>query len=74
MGSPADILTPPGSLPEEAPFDSLSHSQPATEYAPLVKTKSTPSLLNYRSGPPPPALDTAKRLSIDAGQLDRMAR
>ncbi|EMD60566.1 hypothetical protein COCSADRAFT_98441 [Bipolaris sorokiniana ND90Pr] len=73
MGSLADVLTPPGSLSEEAPFDSLSQSEPIAEYAPLVKTKSTPSLLNYRSGPPPP-LNTAKRLSIDAGQLDRMAR
>jgi protein-serine/threonine kinase len=72
MGSIADILTPPGSLPEEAPFNSL-HPQHLSEYAPLVKTKSTSSLLNYRPGAPPP-LVMGKRLSIDAGQLDRMAR
>ena len=64
----ADVLTPPGSLPEEAPFNSFAQSQHLSEYAPLVK-----SLLNWRTGPPPP-IDTAKRLSIDAGQLDRMAR
>ncbi|KAI4629467.1 uncharacterized protein J4E87_003731 [Alternaria ethzedia] len=69
----ADALTPPGSLPEEAPFDSFAQSQHLSEYAPLVKTKSTSSLLSWRTGPPPP-IDTAKRLSIDAGQLDRMAR
>lgn len=69
----ADALTPPGSLPEEAPFNSFAQSQHLSEYAPLVKTKSTSSLLSWRTGPPPP-IDTAKRLSIDAGQLDRMAR
>ncbi|KAK1916166.1 hypothetical protein P3342_003981 [Pyrenophora teres f. teres] len=64
-----------GSLPEEAPFESLPQSSShASGYAPLVKTKSTPSLLAYRSGALPPPINTAKRLSIDAGQLDRMAR
>ncbi|KAF7453289.1 SPS1 Serine-threonine protein kinase [Pyrenophora tritici-repentis] len=64
-----------GSLPEEAPLESLPQSSShASEYAPLVKTKSTPSLLAYRSGALPPPINTAKRLSIDAGQLDRMAR
>ncbi|KAF1833450.1 Pkinase-domain-containing protein [Decorospora gaudefroyi] len=64
-----------GSLPEEASFHTLPHVQHVSDYAPLVKTKSTPSLLAYRAaaGPPPP-LNTAKRLSIDAGQMDRMAR
>ncbi|RMZ66441.1 serine threonine- kinase [Pyrenophora seminiperda CCB06] len=62
------------SLPkEEAPLESQPQSSHGSEYAPLVKTKSTPSLLAYRSGTLPP-INTAKRLSIDAGQLDRMAR
>lgn len=73
MGPPADTLTPPGSLPEEPHFDAPPpyRPSPSPEYAALVKNKSTSNLLAQR-GPPP--IDTAKRMSIDAGQLDRMAR
>ncbi|KAF2030670.1 Pkinase-domain-containing protein [Setomelanomma holmii] len=77
MGSLADTLTPPGSLPEEAHFEAhfeaLSPQRSAPpEYASLVKNKSTSNLLSQSRGPP--AIDTAKRMSIDAGQLDRLAR
>jgi protein-serine/threonine kinase len=71
MGLLADSLTPPGSLPEEAHFDALPLFRDTAEYAALVKTQSTSNLLKSRG---PPAIDTAKRMSFDAGQLDRMAR
>lgn len=71
MGPLADTLTPPGSLPEELHFDALPHFRHTPEYASLVKNKSTSNLLAQRG---PPAIDTAKRMSFDAGQLDRMAR
>ncbi|KAF2125798.1 Pkinase-domain-containing protein [Dothidotthia symphoricarpi CBS 119687] len=57
-----------GSLPEEAHFK--PHHAP--DHVSLVKNKSTPNLLTMSRAPP--AINTAKRLSIDAGQLDRMAR
>ncbi|KAF1945745.1 Pkinase-domain-containing protein [Clathrospora elynae] len=69
MSRPSDH----GSPPEDAPLDGLPPAQYLGEYAPLAKTKSTSSLLAYRSGAPP-LLKMAKRLSIDVGQLDRMAR
>ncbi|KAF2845841.1 Pkinase-domain-containing protein [Plenodomus tracheiphilus IPT5] len=74
MGSTANTLTPPGSLPEEPLLDASLNPRyvPVPDYA-LVKVKSASSLLAYRSGAPPP-IDTAKRLSIDAGQLERMTR
>jgi protein-serine/threonine kinase len=67
----ADILTPPGSLPEERHFDALPTFHDSPEYASLVKNKSTSNLLQARGLS---AIDTAKRMSFDAGQLDRMAR
>ncbi|KAH7382244.1 hypothetical protein BKA66DRAFT_570538 [Pyrenochaeta sp. MPI-SDFR-AT-0127] len=72
MGSTADTLTPPGSPPEEPHFDALPKSRFVPEYASLVKNKSTSNLLAQSRAPP--QLDTAKRMSIDAGQLDRMVR
>jgi protein-serine/threonine kinase len=70
-GRLADSFPPPGSLPEESHFDALPKSKPPTDYAALVKNKSTSNLLAQRV---PPPINTAKRLSVDAGQLDRMAR
>jgi protein-serine/threonine kinase len=72
MGSLADTLTPPGSPPEEPHFEALSQQRSAPEYVSLVKNKSTSNLLSQSRGLP--VIDTAKRMSIDAGQLDRMAR
>jgi protein-serine/threonine kinase len=71
MGSLTYPPTPPGSLPKEAHFDTLPTFRESSEYASLVKNKSTSNLLKSRG---PPAIDTAKRMSFDAGQLDRMAR
>jgi protein-serine/threonine kinase len=67
-------LTPPGS-PNEEPLSSLpalTRFITAPEHASLPKNKSTSNLLAQRS---PASLSVnTKRLSIDAGQLDRMAR
>jgi protein-serine/threonine kinase len=71
VGSPANALSRPGSLPEERHFDALPTFHDTAEYAALVKTQSTSNLLRARG---PPAIETAKRMSFDAGQLDRMAR
>ncbi|KAI8936729.1 hypothetical protein NX059_007117 [Plenodomus lindquistii] len=84
MSRPRDDA-PPGSPPEEPLVDAAAAAAAAlrantaanarhvpADYA-LVKVKSASSLLAYRA-PAPPPIDTAKRLSIDAGQLDRMAR
>lgn len=71
MGSLTDMIRAPGSLPQEAHFDALPNLRSPSEYAPLVKNKSTSNLLSARA---PPAIDTAKRMSFDAGQLDRLAR
>ncbi|KAL6709296.1 serine/threonine protein kinase [Coniothyrium glycines] len=64
-----------GSLPEEPTFASLPRAQhnDTSFGTPLGKTQSTSNLLSLRTGAPPP-LVTEKRMSIDAGQLDRMAR
>ncbi|CAO2653226.1 Nn.00g026370.m01.CDS01 [Neocucurbitaria sp. VM-36] len=72
MGSTADTFTLAGSLPEEPHFDSQPSVRYTSEYASLAKNKSTSNLLAQSRVPP--AIDTAKRMSIDAGQLDRMAR
>lgn len=55
-----------------APAHIQAHHASVPDYA-LVKVKSASSLLAYRTGGPSP-IDTAKRLSVDAGQLDRMTR
>lgn len=44
-----------------------------SDNAPLPKNKSTGNLLSHASGAPL-AIDTRKRMSFDAGQLDRMAK
>jgi hypothetical protein len=64
-------LSLPGSLPEDAHFAALPSYHDSPEYVALVKTKSTSNLLKSRA---PLAIDTAKRMSFDAGQLDRMTR
>ncbi|PSN67909.1 Pkinase-domain-containing protein [Corynespora cassiicola Philippines] len=71
MGSVADHLTPPGSPQEDfnAPSQSLLHF--ASGNVSLPKNKSTGNLLAHAAGPPL-MVNTAKRMSIDAGQLDRM--
>ncbi|KAF1919084.1 hypothetical protein BDU57DRAFT_511963 [Ampelomyces quisqualis] len=60
-----------GSPPEERHFNAQPTFHDYPEYASLVKNKSTSNLLQARALP---AIDTAKRMSFDAGQLDRMAR
>jgi len=76
MGFIADHLTPPGS-PHQAPYASLPQTlrfapEHGHDYVSLPKNKSTSNLLAERS---PAALSVnTKRMSIDAGQLDRMAR
>ncbi|KAF2264925.1 Pkinase-domain-containing protein [Lojkania enalia] len=74
MGSVADLLTPPGSPQHSEPQPS---SRPTLRFAPsnvsLPKNKSTGNLLAQASSPKL-AVDTRKRMSFDAGQLDRMAR
>jgi protein-serine/threonine kinase len=71
MGSLADTLAPPGSLPEEPHFATLPTFHDSSDYVPLAKTQSTSNLLRARG---PPAIDTGKRMSFDAGQLERMTR
>ncbi|KAF2634868.1 Pkinase-domain-containing protein [Massarina eburnea CBS 473.64] len=75
MGVAADHLTPPGS-PNEAPLrtpQTLRFAPQTTGNGTLSKNKSTSNLLAQRD--PPLAIHTdMKRLSMDAGQLDRMAR
>ncbi|KAF9690992.1 hypothetical protein EKO04_010989 [Ascochyta lentis] len=73
MSSTADCSTRPGSLPEERHFDSLPAQRTTADHASLVKNKSMSNLL-ARTTSPPPAIDTAKRMSFDAGQLDRLTR
>lgn len=76
MNSSTDTFTPPGS-PHEEPASSLPYltrftSLPEHHNATLPKTKSASNLLSQRS---PASLSVnTKRMSIDAGQLDRMAR
>jgi protein-serine/threonine kinase len=65
-------LTPAGPLPAERRFDALPVFHDTAEYAALVKTQSTSDLLRAPRGLH--AIDTTKRMSFDAGQLDRMAR
>jgi protein-serine/threonine kinase len=71
MSPLADTPTPPDSLPEEPHFDALPTFHDSAEYVPLAKTQSTSNLLRARG---PPAIDTGKRMSFDAGQLERMTR
>ncbi len=72
----ADLLTPPGSPPEEPHLETPQHPHYTAEYASLVKNKSTSNLLAHsRAARVPLTVDSAaKRMSIDAGQLERMAR
>lgn len=71
--------TPAGSLQEGSHFDALSNLRSAstststTDYGALTKNKSMSNLLSHTISAPP-AIDTAKRMSFDAGQLDRMTR
>lgn len=74
--SSTDALTPLGSPHEESasslPPLTRFTSLPEHHHVSLPKTKSTSNLLSQRS---PAALSVnTKRMSIDAGQLDRMAR
>lgn len=64
----ADPQPPTGSLPEESHFAAAPPR--AYDHAALTKNKSTSNLLSQRA---PAPIDTAKRMSIDAGQLDRLA-
>ncbi|KAF2628104.1 Pkinase-domain-containing protein [Macroventuria anomochaeta] len=73
MCSIANYATPSGSLPEEPHFDALPTHRNATDHALLVKNKSMSNLLSHTISAPP-VIDTAKRMSFDAGQLDRMTR
>lgn len=70
MNLPADVTPgheePLSSLPE------LTRFTTAPEHASLPKNKSTSNLLSQRS--PANLSVSTKRMSIDAGQLDRMAR
>lgn len=68
----ADSFSRSGSLPEEPHFDSLHNLPSQLDHVSLVKNKSTSNLLSQARSPP--TIDTAKRMSFDAGQLDRMAR
>ncbi|KAF1996554.1 Pkinase-domain-containing protein [Amniculicola lignicola CBS 123094] len=72
MDAVADRITPPGS-PQEEP---KSAYQPSLRFAEhnvfLPKNKSTGNLLAHAAGAPPLAIDTTKRMSFDAGQLDRL--
>ncbi|KAJ4304734.1 serine/threonine protein kinase [Kalmusia sp. IMI 367209] len=72
MNVAADQLTPPGS-PNEEPSSSLPQVlRFASDHVSLPKNKSTSNLLSQR---PQAGLSVnTKRMSIDAGQLDRMAR
>lgn len=67
----ADTRNPPGSVPEEVHFNGLPTFHDSPDYVPLAKTQSTSNLLRARG---PPAIDTGKRMSFDAGQLERMTR
>jgi protein-serine/threonine kinase len=63
-----------GALPEESHFDALAaqrHRAPS-DHISLIKNKSMSNLLAH-AAPHPAALDTTKRMSFDAGQLDRLA-
>jgi protein-serine/threonine kinase len=64
----ADPLTPP----EDSRPPHSHVLRFANDNASLPKNKSTSNLLSQMA-PPPLSLQT-KRMSIDAGQLDRMAR
>lgn len=70
MCSIANYATPPGSLPEEPYFAPL---RAANDHVSLTKNKSMSNLLSHTISAPP-AIDTAKRMSFDAGQLDRITR
>lgn len=75
MCSTADA-TLPGSLQEGSHFDTSSAARRTTttdHAAALTKNKSMSNLLTHTISAPP-VIDTAKRMSFDAGQLDRMAR
>ena len=70
---PTADATPAGSLQEGSHFDALSNLTSTTDYGALTKNKSMSNLLSHTISAPP-AIDTAKRMSFDAGQLDRMTR
>lgn len=63
----------PGSLQEGSHFDTLSTHRSTTDHVSLTKNKSMSNLLSHTVSAPP-IIDTAKRMSFDAGQLDRMTR
>lgn len=65
-------MSKPGSLQEGLHFDTLS-SHPTADHVSLTKNKSMSNLLSHTVSAPP-IIDTAKRMSFDAGQLDRMTR
>lgn len=73
MCSIANYSTPPGSIPEEPHFDTFPAQRNTTDHVLLTKNKSMSNLLTHTISAPP-LLDTAKRMSFDAGQLDRMTR
>lgn len=75
MCSSANYATPPGSLPEEREhhFGALPTHRDTTDHVSLTKNKSMSNLLSHTISAPP-IIDTAKRMSFDAGQLDRMTR
>ncbi|KAH6633164.1 hypothetical protein C7974DRAFT_392269 [Boeremia exigua] len=62
-----------GSLQEGPHFDTLSAHRSAADHVSLTKNKSMSNLLSHAVSAPP-AIDTAKRMSFDAGQLGRLAR
>ena len=68
----ADRLTPPGSPTEDSRPTHPHVLRFASDNVSLPKNKSTSNLLSQMA--PPPLSLTTKRLSMDAGQLDRMAR
>ncbi|KAH3908266.1 hypothetical protein HBI56_228510 [Parastagonospora nodorum] len=68
---PREDVTPSCSEPEEVHYDALPTFHDSPDYVPLSKTQSTSNLLRARG---PPAIDTGKRMSFDAGQLERMTR
>ncbi|KAF2020625.1 Pkinase-domain-containing protein [Aaosphaeria arxii CBS 175.79] len=73
MGAIANHIFSPGSPNQE----SQSSLQPTLRFAPsngpLPKNRSTGNLLSHAAGSSL-GVDTRKRMSIDAGSLDRMAR
>ena len=79
MNPSTDISTPPGSPNKPPPLSppNLTHIVSAPDrqqHVALPKNKSTSNLLAHSQRSPAALSVNTKRLSIDAGQLDRMAR